>query len=247
MKKVRSWFFNSPPTTAGERFSKKNIPTQGTYINLLDSVTFKLEKKDEATVSSRGLAYAYSNIQAIELRNKPIVDRRVLDTSQMTSVGVIINGIYTESIHSETPDYSGNSVSGGGIKSIAKVYTLGDIKRISYANELDISTFEDIPVVDLNSDKLKVVCVDTDTNLHYLVSLKRIIETQGSTNNFSFEWEQTTASDTWDITHDLGYEPAVSLLIDGDVNISDAAVEHLSDKRLRIKLSEPKTGKAYLT
>jgi len=247
MEHIKSYFFNSPPTEAGDKFSKKNIPTEATYRDLLDSVPFFLEKDDEATVSQRGIVRVYNNDGAIKEHNKISSERRVVESSQMTSIGVLLNGLYIESSHTLAPPYLGSPVSAGGIRSRAMVHEAGDIKRLSYSNELDISTYADLPKMPLDTNNLKLVCLDVTTGMHYLLGLSDLIGAKGDVDDISYTHTQDTESDTWIVEHNLGYKPAVSVLITGDDDISEAVEEHESVNRLLIKFSMPQTGKAFLT
>ncbi len=56
--------------------------------------------------------------------------------------------------------------------------------------------------------------------------------------------EQTTASDVWNVFHNLQKKPAVST-IDSTGAVVYGHVEHLSDNELRITFKYPFAGKAY--
>ncbi len=55
--------------------------------------------------------------------------------------------------------------------------------------------------------------------------------------------DQTVAASTWNVTHGLGYRPAVELLDAGGSEI-DAQVVHLNTNQLQVFLTVPIAGQA---
>ena len=65
---------------------------------------------------------------------------------------------------------------------------------------------------------------------------------------YAFEHEQTTAADTWVISHGLGYYPLVRVFTGGspDEEILPASVVHNSTAQVTIKFSSARTGRVRL-
>jgi len=55
---------------------------------------------------------------------------------------------------------------------------------------------------------------------------------------------QSTASSTWTVVHNMGYRPSVQVVDSGD-NIVDAQVQHNSNSQVTISLNVSIAGKAY--
>lgn len=53
--KKRIWFFESPPTTLGDKFNTENKPTRSTFEEFLNSIPFFLEDNSIGTVDQQGL------------------------------------------------------------------------------------------------------------------------------------------------------------------------------------------------
>jgi hypothetical protein len=60
-----------------------------------------------------------------------------------------------------------------------------------------------------------------------------------------FIYDQETPSDEWTIEHNLGKNPAVTV-VDSGGNEWQTAVEHLSADELVVRFSAPFSGRAYL-
>ena len=60
-----------------------------------------------------------------------------------------------------------------------------------------------------------------------------------------FTFDQATPSDEWTIQHNLGKNPAVTV-VDSGGNEWQTAVEHLSPDELVVRFSAPFSGRAYL-
>lgn len=60
-----------------------------------------------------------------------------------------------------------------------------------------------------------------------------------------FEFSQPTAAATWDIVHNLGKYPSVSI-VDNSGNIIEAHIQHIDNNNLKINFSIAFLGKAYL-
>ena len=55
MQRNRAYFFDTPRTTAGAKLNAQNIPSEVTFRDLLDSITFKSESSDYASETTQGL------------------------------------------------------------------------------------------------------------------------------------------------------------------------------------------------
>jgi hypothetical protein len=67
-----------------------------------------------------------------------------------------------------------------------------------------------------------------------------------SPSAISFRFEQQTTVNTWDITHNLGFRPNVSVLDYGQNNI-ECDIEHVNENELQLHFSEATSGYAYLS
>lgn len=61
----------------------------------------------------------------------------------------------------------------------------------------------------------------------------------------TFIYEQAVASDTWEITHNLGKKPSVTVVDSAD-NIITAEVEYIDNNNIVVRMNGATTGKAYL-
>lgn len=68
----------------------------------------------------------------------------------------------------------------------------------------------------------------------------------GDPNNVSFSFEQQVDSDTWTITHNLGYRPSV-LVQDYAKNTLEGGIDHTDANTLVLTFSYPVSGYAYLS
>lgn len=61
----------------------------------------------------------------------------------------------------------------------------------------------------------------------------------------TFIYEQGVASDTWEIEHNLGKKPSVTVVDSAD-NIITAEVEYINNNNIVVRMNGATTGKAYL-
>lgn len=61
----------------------------------------------------------------------------------------------------------------------------------------------------------------------------------------TFIYEQAIASDTWEITHNLGKKPSVTVVDSAD-NVFYPAVQYINENKLVVTMNGATTGKAYL-
>lgn len=62
----------------------------------------------------------------------------------------------------------------------------------------------------------------------------------------SFVYERQSAGDLWDITHNLGYRPSVTVSDYGQNNV-ECDIEHVSANRLKLTFTADMSGYAYLS
>lgn len=62
---------------------------------------------------------------------------------------------------------------------------------------------------------------------------------------WTFTYEQGVASDTWEITHNLGRKPSV-VVVDSADNVFYPAVQYIDLNKVVITMNGATTGKAYL-
>ena len=65
-------------------------------------------------------------------------------------------------------------------------------------------------------------------------------------SSWSFTYEQQSNSTTWNVTHNLGYNPSVDIIDYGNNNI-EGDISYTNTNSLTITLSTPASGYAYLT
>lgn len=65
-------------------------------------------------------------------------------------------------------------------------------------------------------------------------------------SEFSFTYEQQSPSNIWNITHNLEFRPAVSVMDYGQNNI-ECDIEHVDENSLILTFSDPISGHAYLS
>lgn len=62
---------------------------------------------------------------------------------------------------------------------------------------------------------------------------------------WTFTFEQSIASNTWEITHNLGRNPSV-VVVDSAGNVFYPAVQYVNENQLIVTMNGETTGKAYL-
>ena len=109
--------------------------------------------------------------------------------------------------------------------------------------------------------KLNSYVVDPANNQYYIATLTYIggngvIATEGSqytiihfnvdAGDKTFNFTQGAAASTWNITHNLGKYPSVSVVDTGDTSVLGGAVEYTNTNQLTITFSSSFAGKAFL-
>lgn len=94
--------------------------------------------------------------------------------------------------------------------------------------------------------RIKVVEQSSDLNVVEQVSVisEQVVGIQGP-GDAHFVYAQNTPSDEWTITHNLGKNPAVTV-VDSGGNEWQTAVEHISTNELVVRFSSAFSGRAYL-
>lgn len=62
---------------------------------------------------------------------------------------------------------------------------------------------------------------------------------------WTFTYEQATASDVWEIQHNLGRNPSV-VIVDSAGNVFYPAVQYIDENNIVVTMNGATTGKAYL-
>lgn len=70
------------------------------------------------------------------------------------------------------------------------------------------------------------------------------VNSSAGASDAHFEHVQSSASDQWDITHNLGKKPAVSV-VDSNGYVVHTIVHHMSVNRVIIEFKVPTFGRAY--
>lgn len=139
----RSWFFDAPATTDGDRFRSQNIPSELTYRALLDSVAFISEAGDEARETRRGLIKLSSDEDAVERRyswNYVVGDMKVVLPHQMPAIAVPDgSGGWVEP--SKIYESIDDEVRGGGLVVRALSHNQLGRKHVVFGMEIDKSEF----------------------------------------------------------------------------------------------------------
>ena len=233
MTQKRSWFFDSPPSDSGIKFRTQNIPAEETYAELFRSVPFFDEGDSMGTTGRQGLVLIYGDSEAIDNRDNAAVNagkQYVLKPYQAPGTGVNFNGTYTES-NPVDGFTDGTSVSGTGIKSTGKVYTLGAVKRIGYQVELDPSSLNSILSV-TPGDPYHIMIYDTAQKETYVAPYSMAVS--------SFTFVQQLPHTTWTVTHNLNRIPMVQVIINNQVAYEQ--VTHNNVNQFTVVLSSAQTG-----
>lgn len=100
-RKRKVYFFDSPDTSQGKRFSRYNHPTKEVFADLFDSVPFILEKDDTAKINEAGHVRATSDADAIgrtgsfsDGHTRAVLPHQIptltLDGSEILAIGVAV-------------------------------------------------------------------------------------------------------------------------------------------------------------
>lgn len=90
-----------------------------------------------------------------------------------------------------------------------------------------------------------VVVGDTSADLYIIQPDGTLKAAGGSESDKTFEFNQVTAAAIWEITHNLGKYPSVTV-VDSGGNVVIGDVEYTSVNALTCTFSAPFSGKAYL-
>jgi len=137
----RSYFFDSQPNTTGDRFRTKNIPSEGTYKMLVNSVAFIMEPGDAATPYSRGLVKASTDIMAMTNRydsNYQRGEEKFVYSHQLPGA-MIWDGFSWKEPKYDISTGTEEELTGSGIIIKAVHHIDSGIEKISYGIRLDRS------------------------------------------------------------------------------------------------------------
>lgn len=124
----KSWFFATPPTTAGDRFSKNNIPTEQSYRDLLDSVPNKLEQADTATATQQGLVKLATDAQVMSRLTMGATDFQIAVQPHQLPF-IILDHVEADTVNT--------AITGDGLKATLQEVIVGSVKRYSTKLELE--------------------------------------------------------------------------------------------------------------
>lgn len=98
-------------------------------------------------------------------------------------------------------------------------------------------------VHDSPSNDGEIVTIAEQTIL--LVETDHQSSTSNTSSSTTFTFEQSVASDTWNVMHNLDKYPSVSI-VDSGGNLVDGEVKYVTSNRILINFTSPFSGKAYL-
>jgi len=241
MRYKRSYFFDAPQNSSGQRFRTQNIPTEEVYDKLFGSVAFVAEGDDMASSSQQGLVKVYTDENVINNRNNAAVNKGnqyVLKPHQAPSVGVPVTGTYTEStpVDESTP---GAPVTGSGIKITGVIHSFGGGKRIGYQLEFDIASIATAVTANPGIGTLVPILLPGGSQGVALYS-------DGSNppaSALSYTHSQDVAAATWSVNHALGWRPNINIEIGGE--IIETEWVHIDENNLEVRFTSAQTGKVY--
>jgi len=145
--------------------------------------------------------------------------------------------------------------------SIIELNSQNVVKFLEYLVGKDILLGEGEEISQFGNYKLNSYVVDPANNQYYIATLTYIggngvIATEGSqytiihfnvdAGDKTFNFTQGAAASTWNITHNLGKYPSVSVVDTGDTSVLGGAVEYTNTNQLTITFSSSFAGKAFL-
>ena len=105
---------------------------------------------------------------------------------------------------------------------------------VTYKADLEIATFTKDHEKLFNRDK---------ENQHPIGAISGLQDVLDRLWTFTFE--QSMASDTWEIEHNLGRNPSV-VIVDSAGNVFYPAVQYINENKVVVTMNGATTGKAYL-
>lgn len=145
--------------------------------------------------------------------------------------------------------------------SIIELNSQNVVKFLEYLVGKDILLGEGEEISQFGNYKLNSYVVDPANNQYYIATLTYIggngvIATEGSqytiihfnvdAGDKTFNFTQGAAASIWNITHNLGKYPSVSVVDTGDTSVLGGAVEYTNTNQLTITFSSSFAGKAFL-
>lgn len=89
----------------------------------------------------------------------------------------------------------------------------------------------------------KAEIIDGEIKYNILGKVKRI-ELESGIADKHYIHEQSSASNVWNVIHNLGKNPAVST-VDSSGKVVYGNIEHITDNEMKITFNYPFSGKAY--
>ena len=234
----RAWFFDSNPDASGTRFRTSNIPSEETYINLVESAGFPGQPEDMATTNKQGFVVINVDGDAIQNRDNVVFilgKQYVLKIHQAPGTGIkgLVN--YEES-NPPTDSLAGTPVIGNGIKITGVIHQGAMFKRIGYQVELNLESLNIITPV--SGTYLPILNPDGSQGL--------VLYNDGrtpDTDKLSYTHSQDIAATTWTVNHSLGWRPNINIEI--ACEIIDTEWVHIDDDTIEVRFTSSYSGKVY--
>jgi|TARA_Y100000033_G_scaffold33257_1_gene31819 hypothetical protein len=109
------------------------------------------------------------------------------------------------------------------------------------SNIIEISSGQSVSISGISTVVTSTKITQPSTN----VSVTGVIASASASGDKSFTFTQSSASTTWNINHNLGKKPSVSIADSAD-SLIHGAVSYTDLNNLTISLSAPTSGTAYL-
>ncbi len=109
------------------------------------------------------------------------------------------------------------------------------------SNIIEISSGQSVSIKSVSTTTSSIKVKEPSTT----VSVTGVIASTSASGDKTFTFTQSSASATWNINHNLGKKPSVSIADSADTLIH-GAVSYTDLNNLTISLSAPTSGSAYL-
>lgn len=227
----RVYFFTGLSDETGDKLLTRNIPTEETMRQMLDSCAFPAEPQDSASPSQQGLVKIYSNDDAIDNRNNPGLQSGNIHANliqQAPGTGVNDGG-YKES--NPSAGVFPVPVIGNGIKVTGVIHNEGTIKRIGYQVEFDGGSLPE----EVSTEDFFAIGHNPTTGKDFRYKFE-----QTKHSDSYFEHHQTKLEYTWEVNHGLGKYPAVTLLDESKIEF-EAQIQHTDKYNVIITIDPTST------
>lgn len=105
---------------------------------------------------------------------------------------------------------------------------------VTYRADLEMATFTK------DHDKLYNRDKENQHTIGSITGLQDVLD-----RLWTFTFEQSSASDSWEIEHNLGRNPSV-VIVDSSGNVFYPAVQYINENKIVVTMNGATTGKAYL-